>query len=139
MSMASETKAQKDEVDRATAALRRAVGRLIRLLGHDDPRVVARAALALHELGPSAAGPLAAALPRAGSRRAKVMIIAALQEAGPAARAAATAAMWLVMKREKDPGVRAAAHLALQRLTTEALVALAAGRRGGRGKSQGEE
>jgi hypothetical protein len=151
--MPYETRAPKDEVDLATAALRRAVGRLIRLLGHDDPRVVTRAALALHELGPYAAGPLAAALPRAGSRRAKVMIIAALRGGGAATRAAATAAAWRAMRREEDPVVRAAAHRAHRWLMREALEAVAAGaagpavstgtgvgpRRGIGGRARGEE
>src|SRR4051812_45939584 len=67
------------KVARAVASVRRAVGRLVALLGHEAPAVLDGAGLALAALGaPAVVGPLAAALPRAASPRHRALIVAAL-------------------------------------------------------------
>src|SRR4051794_38005110 len=67
-----------DQVDRAIVAVERAVGRLVAMLGDDDPAVLERAALALEQIGPFAVGPLASGLKTAASSRHRVVIIGAL-------------------------------------------------------------
>ena len=69
---------QPDETERALVAVRKAVGRLVRLLGDEDPVVIEKAALALGEIGPYVVGPLASALPRSPSPRHRLAILGAL-------------------------------------------------------------
>src|SRR3954467_3726912 len=97
---------QLDQVDRAIVAVERAVGRLVALLGDDDPAVMERAALTLAEIGPFAVGPLAAALPRAASSRHRVVIIGALLTFGRQAKVPVMDALIGTLKREPDPHVK---------------------------------
>src|SRR3954449_247645 len=107
---------QLDQVDRAIVAVERAVGRLVSLLGDDDPAVLERAALALAEIGPFAVGPLAAALPKAASSRHRAIIIGALLTFGRQAKVPVMNALIGTLKREPDPHVKAAARVALEAL-----------------------
>jgi HEAT repeat protein len=115
--MIVETRQAKDEVGRAVAAARRAIGRMVALMGDEDPAVVRAASQALAELSAAAVvGPLAEALPRASSPRHRVAIIGALLTFGPEARAAVNRALVAALKRERNPHVRAAAQMAFGRL-----------------------
>ena len=68
-----------DEVDRAVAGVRRAIGRLIALLDADDPATIEQAARELAGLGAAAAvGPLAEALARGRSPRHRGAILGTL-------------------------------------------------------------
>ena len=103
-------KPQLDQVDRAIVAVERAIGRLVALLGDDDPAVMERAALTLAEIGPFAVGPLAAALPRAASSRHRAIIIGALLTFGRQAKVPVMDALIGELKRESDPHVKVAAQ-----------------------------
>jgi hypothetical protein len=107
--MASGVAEEKGEVDRAAVGVRRAIGRLIALLGSDDQGEVAGAAVTLISIGAFAAGPLAAALPRARSVAHRAGIMTCLMELSPVARAGAMRAMSLAMRREPDDHLRASA------------------------------
>jgi hypothetical protein len=101
-------------VDRAALAVRRAIGRLVQLLGDDDLAVVYGAALALDELGARAVvGPLAAALPRARAPRHRAAIIGALFTYRKAERAAVLRALTGAMKRERVPELAMSIRAAL--------------------------
>ena len=127
------TKTPPDEVDKAVAAARKAVGRLAKLLGDEDPTVLLKAASALAEIGPFAVGPLAAALPRASSPRHRLAIMGALLSFGDQAYVQVAAALTAAIKREKDPFVRAKAGAALAHLIASRIaVDLAAGASGPR-------
>ena len=118
----------KDEVDRATEAVGRGIGRLVALLGSEDRAVIEKAALALDGLGAAAAvGPLADALPRARSPRHRMVIIAALHSCGAADRAAVSRALTEAIQRERDPRVQAVARAALTRMIMSDIAATAAG------------
>ena len=69
---------QPDETEQALVAVKKAVGRLVRLLGDEDPAVIEKAAFALAEIGPFVVGPLALALPRSPSPRHRLAILGAL-------------------------------------------------------------
>jgi hypothetical protein len=94
---------KKDEVDRAVAAARKAVGRLVALLGEEDLAVVGKAAVALEGIGAFAVGPLAAALPRARPPRHRVAIARALIRVAPRARVEVVEALDAAMGREANP------------------------------------
>ena len=96
-----------DEVDRAVAAARRAVGRLAGLLGDEDPDVLRKAAAALAEIGPFAIGPLSSALRRAKEPRHRLAIMGMLMSFARQARGPVSAALSAALAREKDPRVRA--------------------------------
>src|SRR4051794_15424896 len=87
-------------VDRAVARARAAVGQVIELLCDEDRGTVERAAAALTEIGAFAVGPLAAALPRAGSARGRLAIAGALLALGPGDPGAAVRALARAVKRE---------------------------------------
>jgi hypothetical protein len=97
------------EVARAAAAVRRAIGGLIRLLGDEDPAVVRGAAAALAALAalgaPAVVGPLAAALPRAPTPRHRALIVAALTPLGREFEGEVLRALIGALKREADPFV----------------------------------
>jgi hypothetical protein len=118
-----------DEVDRAVAAARRAVGRLARLLLAEDMEVVDKAAGAIVGFGPVAVGPLAAALREAPAPH-EVAIVVCLATIGPRARGEAGAAP-AAARRSEDPHIRAWAAGALAELIATGLAAdLAAGEGG---------
>ena len=79
-------KSKPDETERALVAVKKAVGRLVRLLGDEDPVVIEKAALALAGIGPFVVGPLASALPRSPSPRHRMAILGALATFGPQER-----------------------------------------------------
>jgi HEAT repeat protein len=99
--MRTTTRPTPDRVDRALASARRAVGRLVDLLGEEDRGLAERAAAALTEVGPFAVGPLTRALSRAGSPRHRARIIVALVGFAPQAGTAVMRA--LLNAREHDP------------------------------------
>ncbi len=110
-------KPSRDEVELATAAVRRGIGRLVALLGDADRAVIDRASLALGGLGAAAiVGPLAAALPQAPSPRHRLAIMGALLAIGAEERAAVTRALGEAVRRERDPHVRLRAQAALTSL-----------------------
>ena len=122
-----------DEVDRAVAATKRAVGRLVKLLGAEDPAVMTKAAAAIVDVGPLAVGPLASALPRSKSPRHRLAILACLMTIGPRAVAEVSGVLALAIRRERDPEVRLKAGAVLSHLMASGLAAdLAAGSRGPR-------
>ncbi len=90
------------EFDRAVSAVGTAIGRLTRLLD-GDPEVADRAMLALAEIGPYSAEPMAAVLRRSRSFRQKVLIIRLLVLLGPEVRLIAGGALVDLLKRDKDP------------------------------------
>lgn len=96
-----------DEVDRAVAAARRAIGRLAALLGEEEWPAVGKAALALERLGPFAVAPLAAALPRARSPRHRLAIAGVLMGFAHHDRGEVAKAPDAAVRREKAPEVRA--------------------------------
>jgi len=111
------TKLAKDEVELATAAVRRGIGRLVALLGDDDRAVIDKAAVTLGEFGAAAVvEPLAAALQRAPSPRHRLAIMGALLAIGTQERAAVTQALTDAVSRERDPHVRLRAQGALTSL-----------------------
>ncbi len=116
-------RAKPDEVDRAVLAARRAVGRLVTILGEDDPEVVQRALHALGEIGPFSVGPLASALPRAESPRQRIIIVRALMHFSGQARPAVVRALIAAVRRETDPYVLAEAQASLSHLTVTGLFA----------------
>jgi hypothetical protein len=105
-----------DRVGRAVAGVRRAIGRLVALLGDDDTAVVSRAAAALAEVGPYAVGLLAAALRRAPKPRHRATIVVVLATLGPRVVGPAGRALRAAARRDPDPRVRAAAEAALTAL-----------------------
>jgi hypothetical protein len=121
--MASGVAEEKGEVDRAAEGVRRAIGRLIMLLGSDDQQEVAGAYEMLIAIGAFAAGPLAAALPRARSVAHRAGIMSCLMELSPVARAEAMRAMSEAMRREPDPDLRASAGMCFRALLATSLKA----------------
>lgn len=106
-----------DEVDRAVAAVRRAIGRLIQLLDHEDDDVVLATGIALDTLGGRAVvGPLSAALSRAGSIRHRALIVQVLKSLGPEVKPAVLPVLLAAKERERDPRVLATIHMALNDL-----------------------
>jgi hypothetical protein len=116
-----------DEVDRAVAAARRAVGRLGRLLGDEDEGMMRKAAVALEEIGPFAIGPISSALRRAKEPRHRLIIMGMLMSFAKQARGPVSAALSAAVAREKDPHVRARAGAALSHVIACGFVADAAG------------
>jgi hypothetical protein len=104
------------EVDRATEAVRRAIGRLVQLLDAEDDVVLA-AAGALDALGARAiVGPLAAALPRASAKRHRAIIVKMLHSYGREEGPAVLVALLAAKKRERDLDVAAVVQGALMDL-----------------------
>jgi hypothetical protein len=120
--MSATTKPKPDQVDRALADARRAIGKLVQLLDDEDGAIVAKAARALEEVGPFAVGPLAAALPRAGSLRLRLLIVGGLPHFARQARPAVTRALTAALGREKDPLVQRAVRGALGRVIMDDIV-----------------
>lgn len=105
-----------DDVSRAQASVRRAIGRLITLLGDEDVEILNAAALAIQPLGAAAVGPLAAALPRGRSPRHRRAILGVLLGLGPLDLAVAARAVSRAAQRDPDEGVREIAHWVLDQL-----------------------
>jgi hypothetical protein len=114
--MASGVAEEEGEVDRAAEGVRRAIGTLIALMDSHDQGVVAGAYVTLISIGAFAAGPLAAALPRAKSVAHRAGIMSCLMELSPVARAEAMRAMSEAMRREPDPDLRASAGMCFRAL-----------------------
>jgi hypothetical protein len=96
--------ATQPEVDRAVLAVRRAIGRLVRLLGDDDLAVVLDAAVGLEALGAKAVvGPLAAALPRAAGLRHRAAIIGVLIPLAAEEYSQVAEALVGALERENEP------------------------------------
>jgi hypothetical protein len=94
----------RSEVDRAVASVRRAIGRLVQLLGHEDTAVVLAAASALEALGPAdVVGALATALPRATGPRHRAAIVGALFAFRGQEKAAVLRALAAARARESVP------------------------------------
>jgi hypothetical protein len=80
------TAVEKNEVDRAAEGIRRAIGRLIALLGDEDPGTICGTFETLVSIGAFAAEPLAQALPRPASVWHRAAIMNCLMELAPVAR-----------------------------------------------------
>jgi hypothetical protein len=92
------------EVDRAVLAVRRAIGRLVRLLGDDDLAVVLDAAVGLKALGAKAVvGPLAAALPGAAGPWHRAAIICVLIPLAAEEYSQVAEALVGALERENEP------------------------------------
>jgi hypothetical protein len=92
-----------DQVEKATMAVLRAVGRLVKLLGHGDDLVVEAAAGALAALGGQAiVGPLATTLLRSTSPRQRAWIVAMMATLGLEERSFVLTALFAAKKRERD-------------------------------------
>ncbi len=116
----SSSKTAPDKVDKATADVRRAIGRLIGLLGDEDLAVVEKAVERLVEIGPFAVTPLAAALPRATTQCQAMRIIVMLQAIGQhypgPIQAAVGRALTAAIRNSRCPELRAFAAEAMSRL-----------------------
>jgi hypothetical protein len=108
---------KKNEVDRATEGVRRAIGRLIAFLGDEDPGTIGGAFATLVSIGAFAGEPLAKALPRAASVRHRATIMTCLMELAPVARSVVLGAMLRASQRDGDPALRASAGRNLVALT----------------------
>jgi hypothetical protein len=105
------------KVNRATGTVRRAIGRLVRLLGEEDDDEARAAAVALLGLGGRAiAGPLAAALPRATSPRHRGLIVELLASSGPEEGPTAIRSLLAARKQEHDLQVAALIQVKLMAL-----------------------
>jgi hypothetical protein len=122
------TTVEKNEVDRAADGVRRAIGRLIALLGDDDPDMISGAFETLVSIGAFAAEPLATALFRAAEVRQRAAIMTCLMELAPVARSVVFGAM--LRASQRDPALRATAGRNLVALTG-AIVMEDIGRRNG--------
>jgi hypothetical protein len=71
-----------DEVDRAVASVKSAVGRLSRLVFSDDLRLVKKAAASVFDIGAFAAGPVAKAISRAPDPRQRMALLLLLEQLG---------------------------------------------------------
>ena len=97
-----------DVVERAADGVRRAIGKLVRLLDDDDPAVVEKAYAALAPLGQAAiVGGLTGALVRAGSPRLRERTLAVLEHFDPEHDLIIVAALKRALPRERDPDVAA--------------------------------
>jgi hypothetical protein len=108
---------EKNEVDRAAEGVRRAIGRLVALLGDDDPDMISSAFETLVSIDGFAAEPLATELPRAVSVRHRAAIMNCLMELAPVARPAVLRSMLRASQRDGDPALRASASRNLVALT----------------------
>jgi HEAT repeat protein len=94
------------KVKRAATSVRRAIDRLVQLLGDEDPAVVGEATLALQDLGARATlASLSAALPGAakpGHRAALILLLGTLGRVSQIEVAMALTEAW---KRERDPEI----------------------------------
>jgi len=111
------TEVEKNEVDRAAEGVRRAIGRLIALLGDEDPVTICGAFETLVSIGAFASEPLAQALPRADSARHRAAIMNCLMGLAPVARSVVLGAMLRASQRDCDPALRASASRNLVALT----------------------
>jgi len=111
------TTLEKNEVDRAAEGVRRAIGRLIALLGDEDPVTICGAFETLVSIGAFAAEPLAKALPRPASVRHRAAIMNCLMELAPVARPVILREMLRASQRDCDPALRASAGQDLLALT----------------------
>ena len=111
------TAVERNEVDRAAAGVRRAIGCLIALLGDEDLVTICGAFETLVSIGAFAAEPLATALPRAASVRHRAAIMNCLMELAPVARPPVLRAMLRASQRDCDPALRASAGQNLVALT----------------------
>ena len=113
--MATESRPPEDAADLAAAALDRAIGRLIALLGCEDPALGRKAMLALMRLGPEAAiAHLGAALGR--QRKDPLLrrrIASAVAAFGQLARGPAASVLIDLLRVEEDPDVAQHAGIAL--------------------------
>ncbi len=107
-----------DEEERARIAVRRAIGPLVRLLGHESDQVVLGAAEALCRLGASlVVGPLADALPRAKVARQRGLIVSLLRDFGGEEKFRVLRALHAARKRETNLEVAAIIQKALVNVT----------------------
>jgi hypothetical protein len=91
------------KVDRATEAARRAIGRLVQLLGDEDMDVIQAASQALAQLGGRAVvGPLAAALSRSACPNHRAMIVGVLATFAEKEKLRVFSALFSACKRERD-------------------------------------
>jgi hypothetical protein len=112
------TAVEKNEVDRAAEGVRRTIGRLIALLGDEDPSTIGGAFETLVSIGAFAAEPLAMALPRAVSVRHRAAIMICLMELAPVARPVVLRAMLRASQHDCDPALRVSAGRNLVTLTS---------------------
>jgi hypothetical protein len=116
----------RDEVDMAVDALRRSIGRMITLLGHEDLDIAQRAYRPLVELGASTVvGPLSSALPRARSPRHRGFIVMLLLEFAAVEKARVLRALTLALHREQEPLLKASIQFALTHTILTDIVDLA--------------
>lgn len=114
----SKKKTPPDNVELASRAIERAIVKLVKLVGDENPGVVSRALTALDILGPAAiVGPLAGGLNKASSRHRKFLITALVQyDKEPCSRT--LSAVCNVALNEGDRQVVALAKCALATLTS---------------------
>jgi HEAT repeat protein len=116
----SQRKQPVDEVERARNALRRAMNRLVALLGDEDRDVVERATTELLALGIRAVDPLVHALPRAKQPWHRIRIIGLLHHLGAQAPQKVGAALIRIVRKDEVPVIREAARRALLALVLAA-------------------
>ncbi len=117
--IAPQEKVPKSEVQKAMQGVNRAISRLVALLGHEDVKVIPEAALALYNLGPAAAGPLAAALQRHLPLMHRGLILLTLSHLGSMAPVVASEAFLRVLRFDRDPWMRECARMYLGRIASE--------------------
>jgi hypothetical protein len=108
---------ERNEIDRAAEGVRRAIGRLLALLGDEDPVTICGAFETLVSIGAFATEPLAKALPRPASVWHRAAIMNCLMELAPVARPVVLRAMARASQRDGDPDLRASASRNLVALT----------------------
>jgi hypothetical protein len=102
-----------DEVDRALAGVRTAIGKLARLVAHDDSTVVLKAARLLHDMGQIAARPLASAIPRVPDPSKRMNLLLVLKAVYRSGDEVVVNVLLRLMKRDPDVLVRQMARLVL--------------------------
>ena len=102
--------AHDDVLDRAVGLLAKAVTRLIELLDRDECATLAKAALALGDIGPFAVGPLGSALLAAPEPRHRGMMIVVLNGLASRSPGAVLDALEPLIAREDNPFVLEAAR-----------------------------
>ena len=110
-----------DEVDRALAAVQRAVHTLVRLMVHEDHDYAVKAALAIGDLGTLPARPLAAAISQTPSPFHRSAMVILLREVSPPNDNEVFLALAQVLASDPSEQVRALAKETVGILTERSL------------------